>query len=86
LRTSQEALQEEKVQILCRCVSVDSTGHVFTDMKFRNTLTQVGMRRKRAAPLMNLSVRLVGLKKAPRITISLGAHKYLKIFSICKYE
>ena len=65
---------------------MDSTGHVFTDMKFRNTLTQVGMRRKRAAPLMNLSVRLVGLKKAPRITISLGAHKYLKIFSICKYE
>jgi len=55
-------------------------------MKFRNTLTQVGMRRKRAAPLMNLSVRLVGLKKAPRITISLGAIRYLKIFSICKYE
>ena len=33
--TSQEALQEEKVQILCRCVSVDSTGHVFADMNLK---------------------------------------------------
>ena len=67
------------------CVSVDSGGHVLAGMN-RDTSTQFGMRRKRAAPLMNLSVRLVGLKKAPRITISLGAYKYLKIFSICKYE
>jgi len=28
LRQNQEITQEEKVQILCRCVSVDSTGHV----------------------------------------------------------
>jgi len=35
LRTSQEAVSEEKVQILCRCVSVDSTGHVFADMKWK---------------------------------------------------
>jgi hypothetical protein len=35
LCTSQEALQEEKVQILCRSVSVDSTGHVFADMKLK---------------------------------------------------
>jgi hypothetical protein len=46
LRTSKEALQEKKVQILCRCVSVDSTGHVFADMKLKG-----------AALLMILSVR-----------------------------
>ena len=38
LRTSQEVIQEEKVQILCRCVSVDSTGHVFADMKLKGEL------------------------------------------------
>ena len=37
LRTSQEALQEEKGQILCRCVSVDSTRHVFADMKLKGS-------------------------------------------------
>ena len=43
--------KKEKVQILCRCVSVDSTGHVFADMKLKGV-----------APLMILSVRLVGHK------------------------
>jgi len=51
LRTSQEALQEEKVQILCRCVSVDSTGHVFADMNLKG-----------AALLMILSVKFVDYK------------------------
>jgi hypothetical protein len=50
LRTSQEAIQEEKVQILYRCVSVDSSGHVFADMKLKG-----------AALLMILGVRPVGL-------------------------
>ena len=35
LRTSKEVIQEEKVQILCRCISVDSTGYVFADMKLK---------------------------------------------------
>ena len=36
LRTSQEAIQEKKVQILSRCVSVDSTGHVFKNMDLKD--------------------------------------------------
>ena len=52
LRTSQEALQEKKVQILCRCVSVDSTVHVFADMNLKGSI-----------PLMIMSVRFVGHKK-----------------------
>ena len=35
LRTSQEVIKEEKVQILCRCVSVDSTGYVFANMNLK---------------------------------------------------
>jgi|TARA_B110000259_G_scaffold106769_1_gene122433 hypothetical protein len=35
LRQNQEVIQEEKVQILCRCVSVDSTGYVFADMNLK---------------------------------------------------
>jgi len=35
LRQNQEITQEEKAQILCRCVSVDSTGHVFADMNLK---------------------------------------------------
>ena len=35
LRQNQEVIQEEKIQILCRCVSVNSTGYVFTDMKLK---------------------------------------------------
>jgi hypothetical protein len=38
LRTSQEAVQEKKVQILCRYVSMDSTGHVFADIKLKGEL------------------------------------------------
>ena len=41
LRQDQEIIQEKKVQILCRYVSVDSTGHVFTII--RDTSTQVEM-------------------------------------------
>ena len=32
LRTSQASVQEKKVQILCMCALVDSTGHVFVGM------------------------------------------------------
>ena len=52
LRQNQEVIQEEKVQILCRCVSVDSTGYVFADMNLKG-----------AALLMILSVKLVDNEK-----------------------
>jgi len=42
LRTSQEALQEKKVQILCRFLSVDSTGHVFANMNLKWGLDMMG--------------------------------------------
>ena len=35
IRQNQEIIPEEKVQILCRCVSVDSDEHVFADMNLK---------------------------------------------------
>jgi hypothetical protein len=54
LRQNQEVIQEKKVQILCRCVSVDSTGYVFADMN---------LKKKGGGCSITLNVKLVDNEK-----------------------